>query len=201
MRRLEEEKLLRRKQDLKNQRKSLLEDVAAKATAVVPEASLQDDSVNDTDLDRAVSEGVAQTQDLLKTTDKPLDDFDEGSDNLLVEAASKTIVEEIVSAAFDNESDELLLDAVRVSEVERTNLGHGTFRQVPDPPDQLVIEADIRSRRVVQDFLAWRGSRGQGPGCPALSLGSERIMKLTLPVHSFFLIKPYQAQTPVINGH
>ena len=79
---------------------------------------------------------------------------------------------------FDVESDKLLVDAV-------SNQGQGHLRPVPRPPDppDPVVEADIRSKKVVREFIAWRGSRSLGLGFPPLSLESEKTIHLTLPLN------------------
>ena len=82
--------------------------------------------------------------------------------------------------AFDDGSDHLLLQVVTVGEY--SNLGQGNFGKLPDCPDP-VVEADIRTRRELQKFLMWRGSRNQALGC-SLSLESEKIINLTMPVNS-----------------
>ena len=115
-----------------------------------------------------------QQQDLVGTAkeNSPYE-FDEESDGLLAEIISKAMVEEVVTRAslcdkqeravekeatevFDVESDKLLEEDINVT--GRANLGQDHFRQVPVPPEppDPVVEADIRSRRVVQQFLSWR---------------------------------------------
>ena len=121
-----------------------------------------------------------QQQGIVK--DKPPDPLEDGGDTLLLQTftdplddGSDTLLLQAVADPLDDGGDTLLLQAV--AEVKYPKLGQGCFGRAPDP----VVEADIRSRNVVQKFLSWRRSRDLGSEYPPLTLTSEKIMNLTLP--------------------